>query len=68
MKDIRLQRMAKVLIHYSLGIKKGDRLGIMTSPDAHVYGTFCEWLISLEYSNVSNSCLCPRYRNVFERL
>ena len=34
MTDIRLQRMAKVLVHYSLGIKKGDRLGIMTGPNA----------------------------------
>ncbi len=34
MADIRLQRMAKVLVHYSLGIKKGDRLGIVTSPVA----------------------------------
>src|SRR5690242_20269062 len=34
MSDIRLQRMAKVLVHYSLGIKKGDRLGIMTGPYA----------------------------------
>lgn len=34
MSDIRLQRMAKVLVHYSLGIKKGDRLGIMTGPNA----------------------------------
>ncbi len=28
MADIRLQRMAQLLVHYSLGIKKGDRLGI----------------------------------------
>jgi len=34
MSDVRLQRMAKVLVHYSLGIKKGDRLGIMTGPNA----------------------------------
>ncbi len=34
MTDIRLQRMAKVLVHYSLGIKKGDRLGIMTGTNA----------------------------------
>jgi aminopeptidase len=34
MSDIRLQGMAKVLVHYSLGIKKGDRLGIMTGPNA----------------------------------
>ncbi len=34
MSDIRLQRMAKVLVHYSLDIKKGDRLGIITSPNA----------------------------------
>ena len=34
MTDMRLQRMAKVLVHYSLGIKKGDRLGIMTGPNA----------------------------------
>ena len=34
MADIRLQRMAKVLVHYSLAIKKGDRLGIMTGPNA----------------------------------
>ncbi len=34
MSDFRLQSMAKVLVHYSLGIKKGDRLGIMTGPNA----------------------------------
>ena len=34
MSDIRLQRMANVLVHYSLGIKKGDRLAIMTGPNA----------------------------------
>jgi aminopeptidase len=34
MSDNRLQGMAKVLVHYSLGIKKGDRLGIMTGPNA----------------------------------
>jgi aminopeptidase len=34
MSDIRLQRMAKVLVHYSLGIRKGDRLAIRTEPVA----------------------------------
>jgi aminopeptidase len=34
MADIRLQRMATVLVAYSLAIKKGDRLGIMTGPSA----------------------------------
>src|SRR5437879_3247011 len=34
MADIRLQRMAQVLVHYSLNIKKGDRLAIMTGPQA----------------------------------
>lgn len=34
MSDIRLQGMAKVLVHYSLALKKGDRLGIMTGPNA----------------------------------
>ncbi len=34
MADIRLQRMAKVLVHYSLGIKKGDRLAIQSGPIA----------------------------------
>ncbi len=34
MTDIRLQRMAQVLVRYSLGIKKGDRLGIVTGPNA----------------------------------
>ncbi len=32
MADIRLQRMAQVLVRYSLGIKKGDRLAIHTGP------------------------------------
>ena len=32
MTDIRLQRMAKVLVNYSLGIKPGDRFAIATSP------------------------------------
>src|SRR5712692_5383183 len=32
MSDIRLQRMAQVLVRYSLAIKKGDRLAIRTSP------------------------------------
>ncbi len=34
MTDIRLQRMAQVLVRYSLGIKRGDRLGIVTGPNA----------------------------------
>lgn len=34
MADIRLQRMARVLVQYSLGLKKGDRLAIMTGPQA----------------------------------
>src|SRR5260370_4212068 len=34
MSDIRLQRLAQVLIRYSLGVKKGDRLAIQTGPDA----------------------------------
>jgi len=34
MADIRLLRMARVLVHYSLGIKKGDRLSIRTEPVA----------------------------------
>ena len=28
MPDIRLQRMASVLVHYSLGLKKGDRMAL----------------------------------------
>ncbi len=32
--DIRLQRMADVLVNYSLGLKKGDRLAINTGPAA----------------------------------
>src|SRR6185312_2323961 len=28
MNDIRLQRMAKVLVNYSIGVKKGERLAI----------------------------------------
>ena len=32
MSDIRLQRMAQVLVRYSLGLKKGDRLAIQTGP------------------------------------
>jgi aminopeptidase len=32
--DLRLQRMAQVLIRYSLGIKPGERLGIRTQPSA----------------------------------
>src|SRR5579884_2488324 len=34
MVDIRLQRMARVLVNYSLGIKKGDRLVINAEPQA----------------------------------
>lgn len=34
MSDIRLQRMARVLVNYSLGLKKGDRLAIQTTPAA----------------------------------
>ena|SRR5579863_2137233 len=34
MADIRLQRMAQVLVRYSLGVKKGDRLAIQASPTA----------------------------------
>lgn len=32
--DIRLQRMAHVLVNYSLGVKKGDRLAINAEPPA----------------------------------
>jgi aminopeptidase len=32
MTDIRIQRMAQVLVRYSLGVKKGDRLAIQTGP------------------------------------
>src|SRR5579884_2916795 len=32
MSDIRLQRMAQVLVRYSLGVKKDERLAIMTGP------------------------------------
>lgn len=34
MADIRLQRMARVLVQYSLDIKKGDRLAILSGPEA----------------------------------
>jgi aminopeptidase len=34
MSDIRLQRMAQVLVRYSLGIKKDERLAIFTGPSA----------------------------------
>ena len=34
MADTRLQRMAQVLVRYSLGVKKGDRLAITTGPVA----------------------------------
>jgi len=34
MPDTRLRRMAQVLVRYSLGIKKGDRLAIETGPIA----------------------------------
>src|SRR5579863_4722259 len=34
MSDIRLQRMAQVLVRYSLALKKGDRLAIQTGPIA----------------------------------
>ncbi|HEX4206060.1 MAG TPA: aminopeptidase [Ktedonobacteraceae bacterium] len=34
MADIRLQRMAHVLVNYSLGVKKGDRMAIMAGPAA----------------------------------
>ena len=34
MPDTRLQRMAQVLVRYSLGIRKGDRLAIETGPIA----------------------------------
>lgn len=32
MSDIRIQRMAQVLVQYSLGLKKGDRFAIQTGP------------------------------------
>lgn len=32
MVDLRLQRLAKVLAHYSLGLRKGDRVAIRTEP------------------------------------
>jgi aminopeptidase len=34
MTDIRLQRLAKVLVHYSIGLRKGDRFAIRTFPAA----------------------------------
>jgi aminopeptidase len=34
MADIRLQRMAKVLVHYSIGVRKGDRMAIRAQPVA----------------------------------
>ena len=34
MVDIRLQRMATVLVNYSLALKPKDRLGIIASPAA----------------------------------
>src|SRR6266487_11568 len=34
MSDFRLQRMAQVLVRYSLGVKKGDRLAITSGPVA----------------------------------
>ncbi|HJT59235.1 MAG TPA: aminopeptidase, partial [Ktedonobacteraceae bacterium] len=34
MADIRLQRLAQVLVRYSIGIKKGDRFAIFTGPTA----------------------------------
>ena len=34
MADIRLQRMAQVLVRYSMGVKKGDRLAIQTESNA----------------------------------
>ncbi|GHO43593.1 aminopeptidase [Ktedonospora formicarum] len=34
MSDIRLQRMAKVLVNYSISVKKGDRVAIMAQPQA----------------------------------
>ncbi len=34
MSDIRIQRMAQVLVQYSLGLKKGDRFAIQTGPNA----------------------------------
>ena len=34
MPDIRLQRMASVLVHYSLGLKKGDRMALYAGPVA----------------------------------
>ena len=34
MSDVRLQRMAQVLVRYSLGVKKGDRFAITTGPIA----------------------------------
>ncbi len=32
MVDIRVQRLAKLLAHYSLDLRKGDRLAIQTQP------------------------------------
>ena len=39
MADIRLQRLAQVLVHYSLGIKKGDRCIKNTLFDEKMGGT-----------------------------
>ena len=34
MVDLRLQPLAKLLAHYSLGLRKGDRVSIQTQPPA----------------------------------
>ncbi|GHO66374.1 aminopeptidase [Ktedonobacter sp. SOSP1-52] len=58
MSDIRLQRMAKVLVHHSTTIKEGDRLAIQSSPlaaplvreiarEAVRSGAFVETFVSL---------------------
>ncbi|GHO52790.1 hypothetical protein KSB_12650 [Ktedonobacter robiniae] len=58
MSDIRLQRMAKVLVHHSTAIKEGDRLAIQSSPlaaplvreiarEAVRSGAFVETFVSL---------------------
>ena len=32
MADVRIQRMARVLVSYSLGVQKGQRLAVFTAP------------------------------------
>lgn len=67
MSDIRLKRMAQVLVHYSLGLKQGERLAIRADAQKDaISGLSCgkEEMASGPNSRQFTRTLSPRQRLV----